>query len=198
MECEPVYILAGGQSSRFGSDKARAMGMEGPLIAGVAGIFRRFAGEVVVIADRPRKYVDLGLETVADRIPGMGPLGGLHGALSDRMERIGEGWSWVASCDFVSIQQHWLDALARADRKERWIICYEGQPLLGLYHTDLIGELEQRLETGRLALRDLVREIAAHTLQLPIPSDWTALAHINRPDELAAARQAIRKDLTDQ
>jgi molybdopterin-guanine dinucleotide biosynthesis protein A len=70
-------VLAGGQSSRFGSDKALAeLGGRTLLDRAAASLARQCDGVVVagrqhapapVIGDRPR--------------PGMGPLGGLNGAL---------------------------------------------------------------------------------------------------------------------
>ena len=47
----PAYILAGGKSSRLGSDKARVEIHGEPLLAHVARSLETVAAELVVIAD---------------------------------------------------------------------------------------------------------------------------------------------------
>lgn len=70
----PVYILAGGRSSRFGSDKARAALHGRPMIVRIAELLRPVAESMIVVAEQSDKYADLGLLTIADAIPGQGPL----------------------------------------------------------------------------------------------------------------------------
>ena len=81
MERLPAYILAGGQSRRYGTDKARADRDGQPMIVRVAEQARPLASRVLVVADVPAKYDDLGLATITDDQPHRGPLGGLVAAL---------------------------------------------------------------------------------------------------------------------
>ncbi len=55
-----VYILAGGKSRRFGSDKARAEAKGVAVIVRVAEALASIAGTVTVVADRAGRYDDLG------------------------------------------------------------------------------------------------------------------------------------------
>ena len=82
----PIYILAGGKSSRFGNphdDKALAEINNTPLILRLAEQLQPIANPLTIVADRADKYQHLGLNTIADHQPGLGPLAGLHRARSE-------------------------------------------------------------------------------------------------------------------
>jgi molybdopterin-guanine dinucleotide biosynthesis protein A len=134
-----AYILAGGRSTRFGSDKARAMLHGEPLLVRLAGSLGRAGLPVLAVGQRDGQYRDLGIETIGDIEPGLGPVGGLRTALEHRRD----GWCLVCSCDLTQWRDEWLSALqsrvsasdkalAAAFRSERW------DPFPGLYHTWLL------------------------------------------------------------
>lgn len=79
-----LAVLAGGRSERFGSDKALARLRGTALLVRVAGGLGRAFGETIVVADSADRYRGLpGVRVVADRMPGRGPLGGIHAALEE-------------------------------------------------------------------------------------------------------------------
>lgn len=77
-----AYVLAGGKSRRFGSDKARAVVHHQPFLLHVARQLAPLCESVWVVAQRAGQYEDLGLATLGDLAPGSGPLAGLQTALS--------------------------------------------------------------------------------------------------------------------
>jgi len=178
----PVYILAGGKSSRFGSDKARVEIHGEPLLVHVARSLEPFAADIIVVADRAGKYRDLGFETIADRLPGLGPLGGLQAAFShcDR-----EGWLLCASCDRIGIRPEWLRALFAGTDNGAKAVLFRGpvwQPLPGLYHTSLAKEVDAAIEARHLAPWVLLEK--NHAVALELPADWGTSLDINAPEEL--------------
>lgn len=183
MDKIPAYILAGGDSTRFGRDKARVE-LEGiPLIVRVADSLRPVASSVTVIADRADKYSDFDLVTIADLRPGLGPLGGIQTALAHRAE---PGWLLCASCDRIGIRTDWLQSLlAGAGTGGDGIVAFRGelwQPLPALYHTSIISEVNKALGSGVLApfrMFELVQSVA-----LPLPAGWERSLDINDPDAL--------------
>ena len=66
MDTLPVYILAGGKSSRLGRDKAMVEIGGEPLLVRVIRSLEPVAASVTVVADRLGKYRNLGIETIAD------------------------------------------------------------------------------------------------------------------------------------
>lgn len=179
----PVYILAGGKSRRFGSDKARAEFDGLPLLTRLARAAAPVAASITVVADRQDRYADLDLRTIADRIPERGPLGGLHTATEDAKA---DSWILALTCDLVAFDPGWVvplfavarvPILAAAYRDEGW------QPFPGLYHTALRTELERRIAEGLLGMRHLLDTIPSATTGLP--SDWPRRLQVNTPADLA-------------
>src|SRR5205814_43471 len=70
-------VLAGGRASRMGGrDKAFA-GVEGePIAVRAVRIFRSLFAQGLVSTKRPGRFAGLGVQTVADPVPGCGPLAG--------------------------------------------------------------------------------------------------------------------------
>lgn len=181
----PVYILAGGHSSRFGSDKARALFQDQPLISRVARELRPFAASVTVVADQPDKYQDLDLTTIADTLPGRGPVGGLATALQRTPQ---PGWALVCCCDALVIRSDWIVKLLEARRSDRSTIAFRGdrwQPFPALYHTSALQTVEHQLHAERLRMQSLLA--ALNATALPLPGDWPEIWQANTPDQLERA-----------
>ncbi|MEX0886386.1 MAG: molybdenum cofactor guanylyltransferase [Phycisphaeraceae bacterium] len=183
----PAYLLAGGQSRRFGSDKARAELDGVPLLVRLARELQPLTASVTVIAHTRDAYADLGLTTIADIQPGRGPLAGLHAAL----HHAEHPWLLLASCDMLQCRPHWLAALAAtrtapapatiqavAFRERYW------HPFPGLYHRSLLPEVERRLAAGELRMQHLLTDVATAA---PMPPDWPEVAQANTPEDLAHA-----------
>jgi molybdopterin-guanine dinucleotide biosynthesis protein A len=74
-------VLAGGMGRRLGQPKALA-DLDGyPLIQHVLKIIKPLFTELLIVADRPEKLLDLGIRVVADTISKSGPLGGIYSGL---------------------------------------------------------------------------------------------------------------------
>ncbi|MCB9846711.1 MAG: molybdenum cofactor guanylyltransferase [Phycisphaeraceae bacterium] len=135
----PAYILAGGNSRRFGSDKARATLHGRPLILALSDQLVGLGFKITVVGKRDDQYADLGLDTIGDLKPDQGPVGGLRTALTHRQA----GWILLCSCDMLGIDGSWITALFNQQRRvpdadaitarsKVW------QPFPGLYHSRLL------------------------------------------------------------
>lgn len=74
-------ILAGGESRRYGSPKALATVGGARIIDRVVTAVRRVVPDVVLLANEPDLFADLGLPMRPDVRPGLGALGGIYTAL---------------------------------------------------------------------------------------------------------------------
>lgn len=109
----PAYILAGGRSSRFGSDKARVeIGTE-PLLLSLRRSLSQQGHSVEVVADRVDRYSDLGIQCVVDCQSDHGPLAGVASALQHRQQRQ-SGWLLLVSCDLYIWRNEWFMQLSHA------------------------------------------------------------------------------------
>lgn len=179
----PVYILAGGHSRRFGSDKARVHVEGEPLLARVARDLAGVASRVAVVADAQGAYDDLGLRTIADARPGQGPMGGLERALGDLAP--GEDWLLLAPCDLLGIASSWLETLLAARGPQSGVVAFRGarwEPMPALYHAGLVDSVRDRLAAGERSLWRLIE--AADPVALPHPPGWERAVQVNTPGDL--------------
>lgn len=203
----PVYIMAGGKSSRFGRDKARALFHGQPLIRHVAERMRPLASSLWVVADRPGKYDDLSLPTLGDRAPRLGPLGGLHTALhhlatlanlplplpASDLEVASLPWCLAVSCDMAGLEARWVERLWERRDEAHAAVAFGPEPwdgLFALYRLDAQKEVERRLERQQRSVWRLLEAIA---LPVPHPPDWQQTRSINTPEDLAQMQDVSRK-----
>ena len=97
------WVLVGGNSSRFGRDKAFADWYGKPMALHVADLVRAAAGSVTLVGD-PQKYGVLGLSVISDSIQGIGPTGGLLAALDATSTKR----NLVIACDMPHLNEAFM------------------------------------------------------------------------------------------
>ena len=74
-------LLAGGNSSRMGRNKA-LMPLAGlRLVDRVLGVLSGILDDLLMVTNSPDLYADLGVRMVPDLVAGKGALGGIHSAI---------------------------------------------------------------------------------------------------------------------
>ncbi|KKC26593.1 molybdenum cofactor guanylyltransferase [Sphingomonas sp. SRS2] len=168
-------ILAGGRSSRFGSDKAEALWQGRPLVEHAAAMLRPIVDDIVLCG---RSYGDL--PAIADRPEGdMGPLGGINAALHHARA---QGFAAVLTigCDTPHVPLALIDML-RAAAGPAFVARL---PVIGHWPTTLADDLDAFLaEDRKHAIRAWAERVGAE------PVDWPMLANINEPADLARLSQ---------
>lgn len=172
-------ILAGGQSRRFGSDKAAALVAGERLIDRVAAALLPQAEALVVCGREDPRYACLPDWPE----PGLGPLGGLHAALRHARSR-GFGAVLSASCDVPN-----LPADLRARLAGPSAACAAQQPVIGWWPAALADDLGLYLHEGRRALYGFAERIGARMAEFDPP-----LANINRPEDLHWCQPVAKED----
>ena len=175
----PVYILAGGRSRRYGSDKARALIDGQPLLGRVAQELEPVASTVTVVARSGSDYDDLGLRTIGDSMPDKGPMGGLLAALEDACPA---EWLFITACDWVGIRVAWARNLLDARSEDIRAVVYRSDryhPLFGLYHTAARDDVLRHIHDDDLKMQHLLEGMS--TRSMPVPDGWDKLINLNRP-----------------
>jgi molybdopterin-guanine dinucleotide biosynthesis protein A len=175
----PIYILAGGKSRRFGSDKARSLHHGIPLITGVARALEPVASRITVVAATSGAYDDLGLHTIGDVLPEKGPMGGLLSAIDDCR---GAQWLLLSACDWVGIQEPWARLLLARRQKSLQVVLFRSdrlEPLFALYHTSIRNTAARLIDDGRLKMIELIDSVK--TDAIPAPGEWSDVVNLNRP-----------------
>jgi len=146
-------VLAGGASSRMGSDKA-LISLDGKRLIEVAtsALHEAGAAEVFVVGGDGVQLRELGLRVVADRFPGEGPLGGVITALTAATHDVVA----VLACDHVATEgvavRSVVGALGSADVVVP-VVDGRQQVLHAAWRRSVVGPLEQAYHNGARSIR---------------------------------------------
>lgn len=91
-------ILAGGESTRYGSPKALATVGGVRIVDRVIRALRHATPEIILSANEPERFADLALPTYPDARPDLGPLGGIYTTLL-RAREAGRPGILAVACD---------------------------------------------------------------------------------------------------
>ncbi len=189
-------ILAGGRASRYrGLPKGLLPLPDGTaILARTIRVVRESGIEYAfLVANDPEPYRPLGLEIIADRRPGLGPLGGIEAALHHCLGRC-QGLL-VLPCDLPGITVGVLSRLQAAFARQRPPVTVaempDGfwQPLCAIVRPDVLPAVTRALDAGRRGVYRLWRELGAVPELFPDPRPFF---NINTPEDLArwAERQS--------
>ena len=81
-------VLAGGESRRFGQDKAHAILAGKPLVTHVVETLQALFEDVLIVTNEPVSYEHFDVTVVSDIVRGAGSLGGLLTARPDHVRVI--------------------------------------------------------------------------------------------------------------
>jgi molybdenum cofactor guanylyltransferase len=138
-------ILAGGKSSRIGTNKALLKINDKNVIQIIKDTLSSILNDVIIIADQINEYEFLGLSVFRDIYPDKGPLGGIHSGLFNSST----DKNFFVSCDmpFITrdlikfIIEHKTDKKIVVNKTEDRI-----QPLCGIYTKECIPVIEEILK----------------------------------------------------
>ncbi len=162
-------VLAGGQSRRFGTDKAfvpfHGTPMIGRVISAMEGLFE----EWMIVGGEPEKYKGFGLPVYQDREPNLGPMGGIVTAL----ERSACKKIFVVACDMPVLDSKVVCSVVEASTEFDAVIpIHEGirEYLMAVYHRRLLPKLRHCLADRRLSMAEFCGKLA-NVLWLPVEGD---------------------------
>ena len=189
------FILAGGESSRMGRDKA-LLELDGvPLIVRMARLVGSVAGRPTVVGN-PEAYRSLGLRVIGDDWTGAGPLGGIATALRN----LNVPWGLVVACDLPYVTRPWLAYLVeRAMASEADALLpmnvRGAEPLCAVYHKRCEAAIRAALERGT---RKVTEGLEGLRVELIEPSEWKAFdsggllfKNMNSPEDYEEARARL-------
>ena len=163
-------ILAGGSARRFGSDKANALWNGRPLLDWVAQALDAQCESVALCGREAPGFLCLPDRPQAD----LGPMGGLNAALCHASLH---GFTHVLS---AGVDAPNLPFTLKSALAGEGAAIVESQPVVGLWPSSILAELDTYLSQGERALYGFANRINARRITLETP-----LMNVNRPDDLA-------------
>lgn len=185
-------IMAGGKSSRMGTDKAFVPLLGKPMIEHVLDSISGLGDEQIIITNDLQKYRYLDLPLFSDVYENHGPLGGLHAALT----RAAHYHVLVVACDMPwlnrSLLEYMISIRASADViVPRWNSFPE--PLHAVYSKACIEPVADCLEAQNLKLIAFYNQVRVRYLEreelTKFDASGRSFANINTPQDLSQANK---------
>lgn len=159
-----VAILAGGKSSRMGTDKSFVNYRGRPLIEIVKEQVAGLGDELILVTNTPDAYAHLGLPMVGDLYPDHGSLGGIFTAVSSASNL----HTLVVACDMPWLSRpllaHMISKRQSADViVPRWHKFPE--PLHAIYSKRCLEPIESNLRNQRLKIIRFFSEVEVHFVE---------------------------------
>jgi molybdenum cofactor guanylyltransferase len=177
------FVLAGGASRRFGRDKALVEFDGEPLIARLCRILEAATDAPVRIIGDAAKYSGAGIECIADRWPGEGPLGGIIMASeATNVPAAPDSWSLIIGCDMPFLTSEWLQHIAeRAAASRAEVVVPESnyglEPLCACWRTSAAPTLTRAFESGVRRVTEAMKQLPMEVLDA---ADWKRFDNFDR------------------
>jgi molybdenum cofactor guanylyltransferase len=151
-------ILAGGKSSRFGSDKALYEYRGKKLIGYTIEALKPVTREILISTNKPADYEFTGLKTVQDAFPGQGPLAGIYSGLVNSANEK----TLVVGCDMPFLKPALFEYLL--SQSERYQVVYPAhkgftESMVGFYNKSTIPAIESALKLGNNKILNAVESL---------------------------------------
>jgi len=151
-----AVLLAGGKSSRMGSDKGLVEFRKKPMASHILEVVATLFSDVFLISNND-SYKDSGYQVFPDSITDKGPAGGIVSAI----EHANSEWIFVVACDMPFIT---MEAILKLyDAKNDSEICLpltkDGiEPLCGFYHSSIHKKLVELIHSDTLKMQLIVKK----------------------------------------
>jgi molybdenum cofactor guanylyltransferase len=177
-----AYIIAGGKSSRMGSDKGMLLLNETVFIAHIVKALQEATIQNITIVSANSDYDFLNCNRIEDIYPDKGPVGGIFTALShSKTEQ-----NIVLSVDVPLISAAIITWLIANIDNEKLITQVKVEdktsPLIAVYNRKAVTIFEEHLKREQLRLKMVVEAIPNQTIE--VPEKWhSLLQNINTKED---------------
>lgn len=182
-------ILAGGKSSRMGTDKGFLKLNNRLFIKHIINAIKPLVSEIIIVSDN-KDYDVFGLKRVEDDIKNAGPLSGVHSGLKTSKTQ----YNLVLSCDIPLITTKILKKLLNGIDKHTDIIQIVSQgksmPLIALYKKQCETVFFQLLHKNERRMYYAINQCNLKTIVLQ-PEEEIYTRNINTPEDFKKIESLI-------
>lgn len=192
-------ILIGGRSRRMGRDKAGLVLGAHTVLERVAMALRPLVATCRLVGRAPDSLPDTlaASKVEPDAIPGLGPLSGIHAALSVARHPV-----VVVACDMPFVTTSFLAGLAERLEPAYDAVIPEANrgpvAVCAVYHPRCLPRLEERLRTGRLSAQAFARALETRWIRANELSELDpkarCLTNLNTLEDYEAALAVVEAE----
>jgi molybdopterin-guanine dinucleotide biosynthesis protein A len=194
MSSDPItaFILAGGKSTRMGTDKAFLELAGRPLISHALELARSVTEKIKIVGD-PNTFASFGT-VIPDIYPARGPLAGIHAALSNTAT----DYNLILAVDLPFLQPHCLKYLITEAKSSSAVVTVpsaEGHlhPLCAVYRKQFGPITQAALDKGKNKIDSLFAGVAVRIIDeaelVANVFSPTQFRNLNTPEDWQQANQ---------
>jgi molybdopterin-guanine dinucleotide biosynthesis protein A len=177
------YILAGGRSSRMGTDKALLIFQEKPLLKHIISLIEPIC-DIVVISGQNFGYSNFGVEIVPDLYTQCGPIAGIYSSLEHSVSE----WNLLVSVDVPFINEELLQYLISEAGDYDCVVPEHRlgvEPLIGMYRRRILPVVDEMITHGDYKITRLLSQVNTRYLDCNSLVDKypRLFTNINRPED---------------
>ena len=181
-------ILAGGKSSRMGTDKGFLLLNEKPFMQYSIDALKPLVSEIIIVSDNA-DYDVFGLKRINDITKNAGPVAGISAGL----EASSTECNLILSCDIPLINSEILQKLIDNIDDTSQIIQIESRgksmPLIALYKKQVTKTFNTFLQANERRLRVAIKSCISKNIVLEKKNEFSTM-NVNTQDELKAVEDA--------
>ncbi|PLS03875.1 molybdenum cofactor guanylyltransferase [Neobacillus cucumis] len=194
-----AIILAGGKSSRMGTNKALLRINEKTNIERIAEKLKLLFDDIILVTNDSEQYEFLGVRMVPDQYPGMGPLAGVHaGLMASEYDA-----NFIVACDMPFVSGKLAEAMvSNALHYDAVIPVINGKmhPLFAVFKKQAASPVEQSIQGGQLRMKDVLDHLNVLYLTEKELATYSKMDlekvffNMNHPEEYAEAKKWAESD----
>ena len=177
-------ILAGGKSSRMGTDKALIKMGDKNLLETAIEICKPVCKSIIISSNNP-EHGKYGYPVIHDEIKDCGPLGGIYSCL----KQSATGWNFIISVDSPFVTSEFIQFLSTQSKNYDVVVPVHlngKEPLIALYNKKCLPIIEKQIEFQQFKMHHLL------TLLKPLyfdASEWVKktphlFKNLNSPEDV--------------
>ncbi len=187
-----AVILAGGKSSRMGSNKAFLKVKGKAFIEHQIDLLREIFNEITISANTPEEYKHLNVPIVPDIYPDKGPLGGIHTSLIHSKSF----HTFILACDMPFVEIELIKQLQGFIEGHDVVVPQSKkglEPLHAFYSKNCIAPIKKELDNNNLRIISFFPQVKVKTVKLNnLPSSnkfKDSIKNLNTTEEYKDAKK---------
>lgn len=144
---------------------------------------------IMIISNKENDYFsNINAEIYSDIVKGIGPLGGIHSALTHSNEEK----VFITSCDMPLIRTDLIELVCSNKDFDITVPTYKGnyEMLFALYSKNCLPYIEKQIQNKRYKLTNLLEQRNLKIREIPIDDDFiSSLKNINSPEDYSMLKQ---------
>lgn len=175
-------VLAGGHSTRFGSNKALAIWNEQTLLERSVELIRPYCRDILISGDYPA-YESLQCKKIPDLLPDLGPLGGIYTAF----KHTDTPYLLFLTCDMPLMNRSLIERLITDDPLKEVTLWQEIEGTLqlfpSLFSKNILQWIEGKIRRKELSIRSILSEVSFRLIPVR-QKDEKAFLNVNHAEDL--------------